>query len=236
MVTSLEAGETLDKILLARNGTGDILLRIKQLAKDNNVPIQMVPQEKLNSITNTNHQGVIAFRSAVQYFELQDIIDQLNSEGITPLILLLDGVTDVRNIGAIARSAVCCGVHALVLPQKGVAALNEDAIKTSAGALSLLHICRVPDIASGINILKLNGISIFGSEMKAETYLHQLNFNEPAAIIMGSEDAGMTPDARQSCDQLFAIPMTGDFESLNVSVAAGMILYEAQRQRITNTG
>ena len=232
-MSALEAGETLDKILLARTATGDILLRIKQLAKEHNVPIQLVPLEKLNSITNTNHQGVLAFKSAVQYFDLQDVIDQLNSEGKTPLFLLLDGITDVRNIGAIARTAVCCGAHALVLPQKGVAALNEDAIKTSAGALSLLHVCRVPDVAAAIRLLKLNGIAVLGSDMKASQYLHQVNLQEPAAIIMGSEDLGMSTETRQACDSLFAIPMTGEFESLNVSVAAGMVMYEAQRQRLT---
>lgn len=232
LVEALEAGEALDKILMARNATGEILAQIKQLARQHQVPIQLVPQEKINGITNTNHQGVLAFRSAVQYFALQDIIDHVNSDGKVPLFLLLDGITDVRNIGAIARSALCCGAHAIVLPQRGVAAINEDAIKASAGALQKMHICRVPELKDAIHTLQLNGIAILGSEMTAEKMLHQTELTAPVAIVMGSEDTGLSKDVAEACNGIFAIPMTGDFESLNVSVAAGMILYEAQRQRI----
>lgn len=232
LITALEQSEHIDKILVARNASGDAVSKIKQLAKEHSVPLQVVPVEKLNSITNTNHQGIVAYRSAIQYFDLQDVIDYLNSNGKVPLLLLLDGVTDVRNIGAIARSALCCGAHAIVLPQKGVAAINEDALKASAGALEKIHICRVPDLMAAIWLLNLNGIAVLGADMKGATMLHEMALNSPSAIVLGSEGDGLSADVKTACTALFSIPMTGDFESLNVSVAAGMILYEAQRQRI----
>jgi 23S rRNA (guanosine2251-2'-O)-methyltransferase len=178
------------------------------------------------------HQGVIAFKAAVTYHDLQQVIDFLNEKGEVPLLMILDGVTDVRNIGAIARSAVCCGAQAIIIPDKGVAALGEDAMKSSAGALEHIHICRVNSLMKAIDTLHLNGIKVYASEMTASQMLHELNFVEPCAIVMGSEGKGVFSGIQKISDAVFKIPMAGQFESLNVSVAAGMILYEAMKQRM----
>jgi 23S rRNA (guanosine2251-2'-O)-methyltransferase len=231
VVEALEQGDSVDKILLYRNATGEQVAHIRELAKKKEVPIQYVPAEKLNALTNIQHQGVVAFRAAVQYHDLQQVIDLVTGNGDVPLFIILDGVTDVRNIGAIARTAVCCGAQAILIPDKGVAALGEDAVKSSAGALSQLHICRVPSLMKAVDTLHLNGIKVFASEMTAKTPLYDTDFSEPAAFIMGSEDKGVFPGLMKICDGVFRIPMKGSFESLNVSVAAGMILYEAMKQR-----
>lgn len=229
---ALKQKQMIDKILLFKNASGDVVKEIRELAKESNVPVQYVPNEKLNSLTNVNHQGVIAFKSGIIYQDLQQVIDWVNEKGEAALFIILDGVTDVRNIGAIARTAVCCGVQAIIIPDKGVGALNEDAVKSSAGALEKINICRVNSLMKAVDTLHLNGIKVFASEMTAKKMLSQLGFKEPAAVIMGSEDKGVFPALMKICDEQFKIPMAGNFESLNVSVATGMILYEAMRQRM----
>jgi 23S rRNA (guanosine2251-2'-O)-methyltransferase len=174
---------------------------------------------------------MIAFAALVQYMDLQQVIDHVVSDGGIPLFLILDGVTDVRNIGAIARTAVCCGAQAIIIPDKGVGALNEEAMKSSAGALEKINVCRVNSLMKAVDELHMNGIKVFASEMTAEKKLHELTLKEPCAVIMGSEEKGVYPALMKICDEKFKIPMAGDFESLNVSVATGMILYEAMRQR-----
>lgn len=231
VLEALRAGSGVDRILLYRNATGEVLVEIKQLARSLNIPVQLVPSQKLDGLTNIQHQGVIAFKTLVQYHDLQDIIDHVNSLGQAPLFLLLDGITDVRNIGAIARTALCTGVHGIIIPDRGVAALGEDAMKASAGALSHLHIIRVNSLAKAADTLHLNGIPLYGTVMKRGKPVFDVQLNQPCAIVMGSEDKGIQPALEKSCDEFFHIPMPGDFESLNVSVAAGMILYEAVRQR-----
>lgn len=232
VIEALQKGSGVDKVLLYRQATGPHVQQIRELAKEHQVPVQLVPIEKLNQLTNVQHQGVVAFKAAVTYYDLQQVIDFLNEKGEVPLLLVLDGVTDVRNIGAIARSALCCGAQAIIIPDKGVAALGEDAMKSSAGALEHLHICRVNSLMKAIDTLHLNGIRVFASEMTASTMLHQLDLRTPCAIVMGSEDKGVFQGIQRICDQVFKIPMAGQFESLNVSVAAGMILYEAMKQRM----
>jgi 23S rRNA (guanosine2251-2'-O)-methyltransferase len=232
LIEALQSGRGVDKILLQRTAAGDVAAAIRKLAKEHNVPVQVVPIEKLNSISRANHQGVIAFAAMVQYMELQQVIDHVVSLGQVPLFVLLDGVTDVRNIGAIARTALCCGAQALLLPDRGVGALNEEALKSSAGALQQIHVCRVGSLMNAVDELHMNGIKVFASEMKASAQLHELAWKEPAAVVMGSEDKGVYPALMKICDQSFRIPMAGSFESLNVSVAAGMILYEAMKQRM----
>ena len=231
LIESLQSGRPIDKILFQKGVSGDAIHSIRELAKQNNVPVQYVPAEKLNSISRANHQGVIAFAALVQYMDLQQVIDHTVSRGEVPLFVILDGVTDVRNIGAIARTAVCCGAQALILPDKGVGALNEEAMKSSAGALERIHVCRVNSLMKAVDELHLNGISVYASEMTAEKTLAQLQWKEPVAVVMGSEDKGVFPALMKICDQKFKIPMAGNFESLNVSVATGMILYEAMQQR-----
>jgi 23S rRNA (guanosine2251-2'-O)-methyltransferase len=231
VVEALKSGQTIDKILLSKNASGDVINEIRNLAKDNNVPIQYVPVQKINGLTNVQHQGILAFKTAVRYQDLQSVVDLVNSQGEVPLFIILDGVTDVRNIGAIARTAVCCGAQAIIIPDKGVGALNEDAVKTSAGALEQINICRVNSLMKAVDDLHLNGIKVFASEMTADKKLFQLELKEPCAIVMGSEDKGVYPALMRICDEKFNIPMVNNFESLNVSVAAGMILYETMKQR-----
>jgi len=231
LIEAIQSGRAIDKILFQRNVSGESIGDIRKLAKEYNIPIQQVPPEKLHGLTRANHQGVIAYAAMVQYKNLQQVIDLVVGNGELPLFLMLDGVTDVRNIGAIARTAVCCGAQALIIPDKGVGALNEEALKSSAGALEKIHICRVNSLMKAVDELHLNGIAVFASEMTATVNLHQLTLREPCTIIMGSEDNGIYPALMKICDQPFKIPMAGNFESLNVSVAAGMILYEAMRQR-----
>lgn len=231
VIEALRGEQKIDKILLFRNASGEAVNEIRQLAKDLNVPIQYVPNEKLNAITNTQHQGVVAFKTAVTYQSLQDVISFVNESGAVPLFLVLDGVTDVRNIGAIARTAVCCGAQAIIIPDKGVGALNEDAVKASAGALERINICRVNSLMKAVDELHLNGIKVYASEMTANKQLFELDLLEPSAIVMGGEEKGVLPALMKICDDSFKIPMATDFESLNVSVACGMILYEAMKQR-----
>ncbi len=232
VIEALKAGQLIDKILLFANATGESIFELRNLAKDKNVPIQHVPNEKLNSLTNVQHQGVVAFKSAIIYQDLQQVIDWVNEKGETPLFLVLDGITDVRNIGGIARSAVCCGVQAIIIPDKGVGALNEDAVKSSAGALELLQVCRVNSLLKAVDTLHLNGIKVFTTETKADKKLFELSFTEPCCIVMGGEETGIQPYMSKAADAKFTIPMKGSFDSFNVSVATGIILYEAMKQRM----
>ena len=234
LIESIQAGKAIDKILFQKNITGDAVGIVRELAKEKNIPIQYVPAEKLNSVTRANHQGMIAFKALVQYMDLQQVIDHVVSNGLVPLFVMLDGVTDVRNIGGIARTAVCCGAQAIIIPDKGVGALNEEAMKSSAGALEKINVCRVNSLMKAVDELHMNGIRVFASEMTAAKKLHEIDFKEPSAIIMGSEERGVFPGLIKICDEQFSIPMAGSFESLNVSVATGVILYEAMKQRLFN--
>jgi 23S rRNA (guanosine2251-2'-O)-methyltransferase len=232
LVEALQAGRAIDKILFQRNVSGESIGEIRKLAEKRGIPIQQVPVEKLYSLTRANHQGVIALAALFVYMDLQAVIDQVVSAGQTPLFVLLEGITDVRNIGAIARSALCCGAQALIIPDKGIAALNEEALKSSAGALEKIHICRVSSLLKAVDSLHLNGILAFASSVQGDQKVYELPFELPCCIMMGSEDKGLQPYLTKAADQLFTIPMAGDFDSFNVSVAAGIILYEAMKKRI----
>lgn len=232
ILEALQSGMALERIYMQATLHGDMIEEIKNLAFGKQVPINKVPVEKLNSLNVINHQGVVAIISKVQYLDLQDVISHTTDNGEIPLFLILDGITDVRNIGAIARTAYCCGVHAIIIPDKGVGALNEDALLTSAGALEKISICRVTSLMKAVDDMHLNGIKVFASEMTAEKNITACNFNEPCAIVMGGEEKGIFPALMKICDETFKIPMKEDFESLNVSVATGMILYEAMKQRV----
>ena len=231
LLEAIAAGTTIDKILLQKTSNGEVSAQIRQLCKDHQIPMQLVPVEKLNSFTRANHQGIIAFAAMVNYLSLQDIITITLHKNEVPLFLMLDNITDVRNIGAIARTAYCCGVQTLIIPDKGVGSLNEEAMKSSAGALEHLKICRVTSLMKAVDELHQNGIQVFASEMKAATTLSSIDFNQPCCIVMGGEEKGVYPPLLKICDDIFNIPMTRNFESLNVSVASGMILYETMKQR-----
>ena len=232
LIEAIESGRAIDKILFQQNVNGESIGEIRKLAKQFNIPIQQVPGEKLDALSRANHQGVIAIAALVRYLDLQQVIDHVVSKGETPLFIMLDGVTDVRNIGAIARTAVCCGAQAIIIPDKGVGALNEEAIKSSAGALEKINVCRVNSLMKAVDQLHLNGIKVFVSEMKAGKNIYEANLTEPCCLIMGSEDKGVFPALIKICDGNLTIPMAGDFDSLNVSVATGIILYEAMKQRM----
>lgn len=234
IVEALENGATIEKIFLLRTATGEEINTIKQLARERNIPISQVPVEKLNGLTKSQHQGVVAYTSLLEYIDLQEAISFVVDKGETPLFLLLDGVTDVRNVGAIARSALCCGAQGLILPTSNAASLTEDAIKTSAGALRQIMLCRTPSVPQALDVLKLNGIQILGTFMKGSVPVYESDLTIPTAVIMGAEDTGISKDVIRRADQLIRIPMAKAFDSLNVSVAAGMILYEAAKQRIQN--
>jgi 23S rRNA (guanosine2251-2'-O)-methyltransferase len=228
---AIRSGKQLDRIYLQNTAHGKEIDEIRSLALKHTIPINKVPVEKLNGFNITNHEGCVAQIAKVQYYDLQEVISHIVDKGASPLLLILDGITDIRNIGGIARTAYCCGVHAIIIPEKGVGALNEDAILTSAGALEKIAVCRVNSLMKTVDELHLNGIKVYASEMTAEKNIAQINFTEPCALVMGSEEKGIYPALMKICDEKIKIPMANAFESLNVSVATGIILYEAMKQR-----
>ena len=232
VIESINGGQQLDKIYLDSKVQGEEINEIKRLAVKHAIPVNYVPVAKLNSFNISGHEGCVAQIARVQYHDLQEVISFVVDKGESPLFLILDGITDIRNIGGIARTAYCTGVHAIIIPEKGVGALNEDAILTSAGALEKIPVCRVNSLMKAVDELHLNGIKVFASEMTAAKNIYECNFKEPCAVVMGSEDNGIYPALMKICDEKIKIPMAGDFESLNVSVATGMILYEVMKQRM----
>lgn len=227
---AINAGKEIDRILIQKEA-GPLLYELMKMASAQNIPLVKVPVEKLNRVTRKNHQGVVCYLSSVSYASLDNIISSCFHKGETPLVLILDRITDVRNFGAISRTAECMGVHAIVIPSRGSAQINSDAVKTSAGALNYIPVCREDNLKNTITYLKNSGLSIIGCTEKAEKLISAVDMNTPAAIIMGSEEDGISPEYMKRCDHLVKIPMTGKVQSLNVSVATGMILYEVIRQR-----
>jgi 23S rRNA (guanosine2251-2'-O)-methyltransferase len=232
VLNAIESGKALDRIYISNKIHNDHLKEIKSIASQNGIPINYVPPEKLNSFNVENHEGFVALISRIHYQDLQQVISWVVEKGEVPLFLILDGITDIRNIGGIARTAFCTGVQAIIIPDKGVGALNEDAVLTSAGALEKIAVCRVNSLLKAVDELHLNGIKVLASEMTASKKVFDIDFKEPVAIVMGSEEKGIYPALMKASDEKFKIPMARDFESLNVSVATGMILYEAMKQRL----
>ena len=232
VIDAIKSGKGLERIYMQNNLYGKPVEELLTLATKESIPVSKVPLEKLNGFNVTGHEGILALISRVQYQELQEVISFVVEKGEVPLFLILDGITDIRNIGGIARTAFCTGVQAIIIPDKGVGMLNEDAVLTSAGALERIPICRVNSLLKAVDELHLNGIKVLASEMTASKALFDLDFKEPVAIIMGSEEKGIYPALMKASDEKFKIPMAGDFESLNVSVATGIILYEAMKQRL----
>ncbi len=232
VIEAMNAGEQIERIYLANNIYGKQTDELRAIAEQYQIPVNKVPIEKINGFNINNHDGCVAVKGKIKYQDLQQVISFVVESGEVPLFLMLDGITDIRNIGALARTAYSCGVHAIIIPDKGIGALNEDAIATSAGALESISVCRVTSLMKAVDELRMNGIKVFASEMTAKKKIFEINFLEPCAIVMGSEDKGIFPALMKICDEQFSIPMENNFESLNVSVAAGMILYEAMRQRL----
>ncbi|MFQ3576325.1 MAG: 23S rRNA (guanosine(2251)-2'-O)-methyltransferase RlmB [Cytophagales bacterium] len=227
---ALIAKKAIDKILLQKTSSNDLSFIIQE-CKEMEIPFQFVPIEKLNRITAKNHQGVIAFVSPVHFSKIENIIPEVYEKGEVPLVVILDRVTDVRNFGAICRSAECAGAHAVIIPEKGAAQVNEDALKTSAGALMHLPICKEYNLKNTIQFLKDSGLKIVSCTEKTDKSLFEENLNEPLCIIMGSEEEGISAEYLKLSDKKVKIPMFGKIGSLNVSVATSVILYECVRQR-----
>lgn len=233
VIEAIKAGRDIETIYLQRGLTGGLFLELKSLLTDTVIPLSLVPIEKLNRMTTKNHQGVIAVMSPITYQHIEDVVPAIYERGETPLILVLDSITDVRNMGAIARTAACVGAHAIVVPTKNAAQINADAIKTSAGALFSMPICRSHNLHKTCMLLQDSGLQLVACTEKTDSLIYKPDFTAPTAVIMGAEDVGISNDLLRIADHLAKIPMAGKIESLNVSVAAGVILYEALRQRLS---
>ena len=234
VIETIEAGKQLDKILIKKDLNGELAQELFHKIKEYGVLVQRVPIEKLNRITKKNHQGVIAILSPISYYSLEQIVPQLYEDGSLPFIVLLDGITDTRNFGAIARTAECAGVDTIVIPERNSVSVNGDAVKTSAGALLHLPVCREQNIVSAVKFLKDNGYMIVGASEKGGVGYVDPDYTLPVAIVMGAEDKGISPEVLRLCDKLVAIPLVGNIGSLNVSVAAGVMMYEVVRQRLNS--
>lgn len=232
VVEAIEAGQTIEKVLLQQGTRGELEKTLRHLCKEHGIPMQYVPKEKLNYMVKGNHQGVIALIAPLSYADLDQILAKLAEEGKPALLVLLDGITDVRNFGAIARSAEICGADAIVLPMQGGAALNAEAIKTSAGALARIPVCRESSLLTAIDLIKSYGIQVLASNLEKSKPVYEVDLTKPSALILGSEGKGVQPPLLRAADQLLRIPQIGLTDSFNVSVAAGIMLYEAVRQRL----
>jgi 23S rRNA (guanosine2251-2'-O)-methyltransferase len=231
VIEAIRAGKQIDKVLFQSGLRAPMVGELRKEVKQFNIPTQNVPVNKLNFLTQKSHQGVIAFLSPIEFQELDQLIPSLYDQGKTPFILALDRVTDVRNFGAICRTAECAGVDAVLVSAKGMAAINADAVKSSAGALLKVPICRTSSLLTGLQYLKDSGLQIIACTEKTDALIYQGKYDDPIAIVLGSEESGISRDIITLADQCIKIPLEGDIESLNVSVAAGIVLYEALRQR-----
>jgi 23S rRNA (guanosine2251-2'-O)-methyltransferase len=231
LMEAIRSGQEIDKVLVKKGMKGDSFNELRQMMRDHGIQYQQVPPEKLDSITRANHQGVIAFTAAIEFQDLDHIVSRSFEAGKTLRLLLLDSVTDVRNFGAITRSAECQGFDAVIIPDKGAAQINEDAVKTSAGALMHIAVCRVKSLVQTVHYLKDSGVQVLACSEKTEQPIYAFNLTLPTCIIMGSEEKGIAPELIKISHHLATIPMFGRTSSLNVGVAAGMIMYEMNRQR-----
>lgn len=231
VIEAIEAGKEIDKVIIKRELQGDLSKELFALLKNQEIPVQRVPMERLDRFTRKNHQGVIAFLSAITYERIEDIIPFLYEKGKDPFVILLDGITDVRNFGAIARTCEVAGVDAIVIPAKGSVTVNADAVKTSAGALLKIPVCKELSLTSAIQFLKNSGVKVVAaSERGADSYT-EVEYQGPVAIVMGAEDVGVSNESLRIADNLVKIPQFGTIGSLNVSVAAGVLIYEVIRQK-----
>ncbi len=234
IIEAIHSGKEIEKVLIKKGLSGDLFKEMFDLVRAHSIPFQYVPLEKINRITRKNHQGVIAFVSPIVFHDLENLLPTLFEEGKDPLVLVLDQLTDVRNFGAIVRTAECAGVHAVVIPDKGSARINADAVKTSAGALHMVPVCRTRDLKKSIKFLQESGLKLTAATEKATQNYTEIDFSGPVAIIMGSEEYGISNDILKMTDAQLQIPLMGKIESLNVSVAAGLLVYEVVRQRAIN--
>lgn len=229
---AISAGKDIERVLLQKKAESLGAQELFSLLRQKKIEFQFVPVEKLNRVTHKNHQGVIAYLSLVHYTPVEEIVSRAYESGKDPFILILDHITDVRNFGAIARTAECAGVDGIVIPESGSVRITADAVKTSAGALMKIPVARVNSLRETVNYLNMSGLTVIGATEKTETGIYEAALGGPLAIIMGSEDTGISPALLELCSVKIKIPMMGEIGSLNVSVAAGVIMYEIIRQRL----
>ncbi len=234
VLEALDAGKDIDKIFLSKTLNNETAQEIADRARALRVPVQRVPVQKIDRITRRNHQGVLAMMSAVTYYRVEDIVPQLFDAGENPFIVVLDGITDVRNFGAVARTCECAGVSAIVIPDRESVSVNADAVKTSAGALNYLPVCREHNLVNAVKLLRDSGFKIVGTSDKNSQPFTTADYTGPVAIILGSEDKGISPEIMKLCDTRVLIPEFGHINSLNVSVAGGIMIYEVVRQRLND--
>lgn len=231
VIEAIKNGKTIEKILIKKGLNNELFNELQGLIKENNIQVQSVPVEKINRVTRKNHQGVLAFISPIVFDNIENVLPNIYESGQDPLLLILDQITDVRNFGAIVRSAECAGVQAIIIPEKGMARIGADAVKTSAGALHHLPICKVNNLYKTIQFLIDSGIRIVAASEKGDKLYTETNFNCPVGIVMGSEDDGISQQILDIANEQLKIPILGNIESLNVSVSAALMIYEAVRQR-----
>lgn len=231
VIEAIDSGKEIESLFIQRGLSGTLLMELREKLKENSIGFQQVPLEKLNRITRKNHQGVIAIISPIIYQDIEDILPAIYEKGEVPLLLMLDSITDVRNMGAIARTAECAGVHAIIVPRKGSAEINPDAIKTSAGALYKIPVCRHDSLRKIGQYLIESGVQLVVSTEKTKDLVYDVDYSVPTCIVMGAEDVGVSDELIRISDRLARIPMFGEIGSLNVSVSAAVVLYEAVRQR-----
>ncbi len=231
ILEAINAGRTVEKILVKKDMEGETFRELMTLIQENNIPVSKVPIEKLNRVTSMNHQGVVAYMSPIEFVELEDLIPAILETGKVPLVIMLDQVSDVRNFGAIARSAECAGADAIIIPLQGSAQINADALKTSAGALNIIPVCRVKLLKYATLYLQQCGFQVVAASEKAAVSVYEADLTGPTAIVMGAEDAGVSSDILKLANKSVKIPLVGKIDSLNVSVAASIIMFEANRQR-----
>ncbi|OUR99410.1 23S rRNA (guanosine(2251)-2'-O)-methyltransferase RlmB [Flavobacteriales bacterium 33_180_T64] len=231
VIEAIKSGENIDKIFLQKGLRGELFSELEQLLKKERLNSSYVPVEKLNRLSKKNHQGVIAQIAPITFYNIEELVTNVIESGKTPLFLLLDQLSDVRNFGAIVRTAECTGVSGIIIQKKGGAPVNGDAIKTSAGALFKMPICKVDHIKDAVFHMQASGIKVIAATEKTDNTIYDISFKEPCAIIMGSEGKGINPSVLRIADDKAKLPLLGDIESLNVSVACGVFLYEAIRQR-----
>lgn len=234
VVEAINAGQTIDKIMVKRDLNGDLAKELLDIARNHRVPVQRVPVEKLNRVTRKNHQGVVAMMAAVPYYTVEQLLPMLYDDGEVPFFVILDGVTDVRNFGALARTCECAGASAIVIPERGSVSVGADAVKTSAGALNYLPVCRERNLVNAIRYLRDSGCKIVGTSDRNAISYTEPDYTSPVALVLGSEDNGISPEVQQLCTERVVIPEFGNIHSLNVSVAGGIMMYEVVRQRLAS--
>lgn len=231
VLEAIEAGKTIEKVLIKKGTSGDLIKELLVALKENSIHYLHAHQDRFMRFKAKNHQGVVAYISEITYQQIEDIVQNVFESGAHPLVIICDGITDVRNFGAIARSAECFGAHGIVIPSKGSASINSDSMKTSAGALNSLPICKADNLSQTVKYLKNAGLTIVAASEKASEPLSTLDLNKPLAIILGNEGEGVSDKIMNLADHQASIPITGNIASLNVSVSAGIILYEVIRQK-----